>query len=342
MAIKKILLVGTLPPSPDVYTYTTSFYWALTSLGYQTTVFDYRQPARWWKYRVPYIHAHYVNQALLAHVKQTNPDHMLVLKGETIWASTLATIKKTHGCTISNFYTDNPFTVWNGNSNQEVLASLPHYDCFMSWSKLLQPILLSAGSNHSCYFPFAYDETLFAPLSAVTSEIKKRYDVCFIGTWEPERERWLSHIKQTMPHISLAVWGNRWHEHCQDIMLRSSIQGPALYGTGMIEAFRASHIVLNFIRAQNSTAHNMRSLEVPASGAFLLTQRSYEQAEVLFKEHEHIGCFETPIELVDKINYYLARPAMITAMAQKAHAHVQHLSLTQQLTQYFDCCPVLK
>jgi len=66
-----------------------------------------------------------------------------------------------------------------------------------------------------------------------------------------------------------------------------------------------SKIVLNFIRRQNMTSHNMRTLEVPASKAFLLTERTVEQAEELFSEGESVACFISLDELVEKIDYYL-------------------------------------
>lgn len=64
---------------------------------------------------------------------------------------------------IVNFYPDNPFVFWNGNSNKNILNSLPYYDCFLIWSKLLIPILKTVGAKDVYYLPFAYDNDIYYP-----------------------------------------------------------------------------------------------------------------------------------------------------------------------------------
>jgi spore maturation protein CgeB len=110
----------------------------------------------------------------------------------------------------------------------------------------------------------------------------------------------------------------------------------------MIKAFMTTKIVLNFIRAQNGSAHNMRSFEVPASGAFLLTQRTDDQGSRFFKEHESVACFATKDELISHIRYYLAHNQERAAIARNGHAAVQPFALTKQLQHYLHHCPALQ
>lgn len=333
MKLNKILLVGAFATSPSVYTYTDSFYNALLSLGYHVEKFNNR--ARF--FPLEYLNQKICNRTLIKKVAAYKPDLVFLLKAENIFASTIQIIKDRYGCKLINFYTDNPFTVWNGNSNTHVLQSLPLYDCFMSWSSMLTPALLSAGSKHSCMFPFAYDQQIFNTTEHNT-DIAQQFDVCFIGTWEPAREAWLTKIIEQLPGVSLAIWGNQWQEQCHNTALKKFLWGPAIYGSSMIQAFRASKIVLNFIRTQNMTAHNMRTFEVPASGSFLLTERTAQQAEVLFKEHESIACFQTPEELIEKITFYLQHSDVRNAITKKGCERVTDYQLIKQLQVYFENC----
>ncbi len=335
-SIKKILLVGAFSPDPSIYTYAQSFVSALSLLGFHVMPFNYRKKASWWGT----LNAWWCNNALIRAVTTYKPDLVFIIKGELLTPETLCCIKQICGSRLINFYPDNPFVVWNGNSNEHVLASLPIYDCWLSWSKMLEPVLISAGCKHVCYFPFAYDETLFNKSLSITNNDYAQYasDVCFVGTWEPEREAWLNDLITCMPSISLAVWGNDWVTKCHNAAIKKILRGSAIYGDSMIKAFRLSKIVLNFIRVQNLAAHNMRTLEVPASGAFLLTQRTQDQAETLFKEGESIACFADSKELVNKIDFYLHNANERIRIANNGFARAGMFTLTKQLQQYFNQC----
>jgi len=230
------------------------------------------------------------------------------VKAENIYSRTIKKIKDKFKVLITNFYPDNPFVFWNGNSNSNVLNSLTFYDCFLIWSKMLLPALESSGCQKVYYFPFGYDQDLFLRKIELNNKDKEKYssDICFIGTWEPVREKWLTQLCKKMPDLNLAIWGNMWDENLnKNSILRKAFRGNAIYGTQMRKAFKCSKIVLNFIRKQNMTSANMRTFEVPANRSFLLAERTYEQAELLFKEGESIECFNSIEELIKKVKFYL-------------------------------------
>jgi spore maturation protein CgeB len=339
--ITKTLLVGATSQDPSIYTYASSFYSTLQKLGYSVELFNYRTQTYSW---LPAKAKQWlINQQLIQYAKRFQPDLVFLLKAENIQASTLSTIKQLINTKIINFFPDNPFAIWNGNSSAEVLKSLPLYTCFLSWSKMLIPALESAGAPHACYFPFAYDETIFDVDKTVQELDAKRYDfdVCFVGTWEPEREEWLSVIAEKLPTINLGVWGNGWREQCSSEPLKRHLCGNAVYNSSLVKIFQQTKIVLNFIRKQNITSHNIRTFEVPATGAFLLTQRTYEQAELLFTEDKHIGCFSTPEELISKIRFFVQNSSIRASISQQGHHHVKTYRLSYQLKKFLDHCPKL-
>jgi spore maturation protein CgeB len=92
-----------------------------------------------------------------------------------------------------------------------------------------------------------------------------------------------------------------------------------VYGEEISKLFAVSRIHLNFLREQNKDSHNVRTLEIPGYGGFLLTQRSKEQSEELYVEGREIACFETVDELKEKIRYYLEHEDERLAIAQAGH-----------------------
>ncbi len=313
--MNKILVVGESSLNIDVYTYAKSFFDIFQKLEFEVTFFNNKKNYLLSKgtiyqlnSKLHFFNNYLCNKALKNFVIKYRPDLVFFIKSENIYPATLTFIKQYTNAILVNFYPDNPFVFWNSNSNANLLKSLPIYDHFLIWSKDLIPVLKSAGCKNVDYFPFAYDSNLFVKDINISLEDEKLYksDVCFIGTWEPDRELWLEALCKNMPDISLSIWGNMWKEHLsKNSVLFNKIKGPAIYKEKMIKAFRFSKVVLNFIRQQNMFSHNMRTFEVPASNGFLLTERTKEQAVELFQEGISIECFSSLEELCSKIKFYL-------------------------------------
>ncbi|HBS47704.1 TPA: hypothetical protein DEO28_05070 [Candidatus Dependentiae bacterium] len=334
---KKILVVGEF-----TYGGASSSYWSIfLDLGFDAKVFNLNKIHRNFfcnlgkiSFLVSFFHDLYINYSLKNTVKIFNPDFIFIAKGENISFKTIRYLKNNFQSKIVNFYPDNPFCFWNGNSNSNILLSLPFYDYFLIWSKMLIPVLESVGAKKVEYFPFAFDENLFDQKIMITKEDVEKYtsDVCFVGTWEPYREKWLNDLILKMPNLDLAIWGNEWSKNlASNSPLRNHLQGKAIYGIEMIKAFRLSKINLNFIRKQNITSHNMRTMEVPASRAFLLTERTVEQAQELFTENENIVCFSNVDELVEKIKFYLSNEKKRIGIMQKSYEKIQEYKLKDRL-----------
>ena len=334
--MQTVMLVGMFSKNDDQYTYASSFARTFYTLGHRVITFNNRyQFLPWFPVRFTnWLNNYLINQSLLKQIKKYRPDLLFLIKGENIFPSTLKIIKAQYNPIIINFYPDNPFVVWNGNSTQHLLASLPVYDHFLIWSRMLIPALQSAGCKNVHYFPLAFEEEIF---NQIPEEIKPQYrsEVCFVGTWEPAREHWLTGLLERLPNLDLAIWGDLWSKNISpEHILHTKIRGQAVYGEKMLAATQGADIVLNFIREQNATAHNMRTFEVPASGAFLLTQRTHEQAAGLFTEYESIACFENLDELAAQVTFYLHNPDKRKTIAQKAHGVVQQYTLKKQLSQF--------
>ncbi len=334
---KNILLISKFSTNKQQYTYASSFQSLLKQLGYSVESFNCKQnllplsiknhdQLAW--YLKP-INNFFINKKLKKLVRNSSYDLIFFIKAENISHKTTRYLKQTLQKKIIIFYPDNPFVFWNGNSNKNVLLSLPYYDHFLIWSKMLTPALQSAGVKNVSYFPFAYDENIYTVPSSSTPQ---KYDVCFAGTWDKEREQWLTKLHEQMPHIKLAIWGNLWKEKLpQHSPLLNFLYSNAIYKNDMISVFQQSKIILNFIRQQNMTSHNMRTFEVPATKSFLLTQRTAEQTALPFIEGENIECFSTVDELTKKLAFYLKNDTLRKRITDQGFQAVQDYTITKQL-----------
>jgi spore maturation protein CgeB len=346
MQIKKILLVSKFSDDQSVYTYASSFQTTLQKLGYHVEIFNYKKKIlplgrrrRWLTYDhlpgiLKFLNNFLCNQKLLRRAVIQKYNLIFFIKAETIFPKTLCKLKFYTNALLINFYPDNPFSFWNENSNANVLNSLPFFDNFFIWSKMLIPAIKSAGAKKVSYFPFAVDEKIFNQKFFLQKDEKQYYksDVCFVGTWDKEREQYLSYLVQQMPNLRLAIWGNLWQDQLQlQSLLRPFLRGEAIYKTKMRKAFCCSKIVLNFIRQQNMTSHNMRTFEVMASNAFLLTQWTEEQTTYPFREGENIECFESKEELYEKVIFFLRHYDLRKTITQKSFLLSKHFILKRHL-----------
>ncbi len=205
---------------------------------------------------------------------------------------------------LVNVFPDDPFNVNGSSSYPHVLETLPLYDTYFVWSRRLVDRVRAAGAPRAEYLAFGTDPAMFHPID-LSEEERARYGapVSFVGNWDPERERWL----EAASTFGLAIWGANW-SRARSRNVRAAWRGSDLYGGELLKALSASDIQLNILRAQNKSGHNMRTFEVPATGAFLLTERSPD-LELLFRANLEVAAFGTVEELREKLAFFRANPA---------------------------------
>ena len=256
-----------------------------------------------------------VQKKLIRQIEKDAPELVLIFKGWLIKPSTLRKIKSRFpNVKIFNLNGDNPFNTWHhGNSNFWIRKSIPLCDCYFIWGKFLIPKLEKAGAKMVEYLPFGCDPKLHYPVKVTSSE-KKFYgsDVSFIGSWDKEREEWVSYLLD----YNLKIWGNHWEKASKKV--QDKWTKKEVIGEEYSKVINASKINLNFIRKQNRTAHNMRTFEIPACGGFMLSNRTPEQKE-FFEEGKEAAYFDSPKELKEKIDYYLSHPKQRRKIAEEGY-----------------------
>jgi len=256
-----------------------------------------------------------VQERLISEIARLKPAILLILKGFYYSPEAIARIKRLNPAPVlMHFNPDNSFNTWHfGNSNQWIRDSIPLYDIHLTWGEFLIPKLRSAGAKKAFHLPFACDPDLHYPVDLTEADLAEYgADVAFVGSWDKEREWWLSHILD----YQLTIWGNGWQKAAKSI--QEKWKKKEVIGDVFSKVSCASKINLNFIRKQNIPAHNMRTFEIPACSGFMLSTRTIEQNKI-WSEGEEIGCFSNPQELRTMLDQYLRDNQLRSVMANRAH-----------------------
>jgi len=163
-----------------------------------------------------------------------------------------------------------------------------------------------------------------------------KYDVSFIGQVYGDRRRIISNLRRS--GVDARVWGSgwntrAWHRVAKRVPLVRSLGGAEwarqvrastrLSTDDMIATFEQSRINLNLAAASHGSRQQVkgRVFEVPAVGGFLLTERA-ERIDEFFVPDDEIGMFESPQEIGERVNWWLAHETQRERAARAAHARV--------------------
>ena len=204
----------------------------------------------------------------------------------------------------SNIYlihllSDNPYGMYESRKNLTI-NSLGVFDMICVFSNALVPVLYQLGALRVERIPFGYCRyTHFISNKNELLDFPK--SVYYFGTWTPIIEKWLSHLKVYDINIEGGLWKNSEDKTLRKIgtKLNSNTE------KNMAIMARKAGVVINFTRANHGCFHTMKTFELTAAGACVVSNYSEEQAE-FFKPDQSMTYFNTPDEMVEKVRLLLA------------------------------------
>ena len=306
----RILAVADVWQGSNAYAYVRAF----RRMGHSVTVLPPEKyvPSTWQSKSLragrrllePLIVREYT-EALIDEARHLRPHLFFVFKGRYVAAEAVRAIREL-GTVAVNVYPDVSFMAHGPYLPQ----ALPMYDwVFTTKTFGLTDLEQLIGVCHASFIPHSYDPETHAPLE-LDDEDRARYacDVSFIGTWSPKKQRLLEHVQSDLPSIHLRVWGEQWGKTTS---LGSCVTRCGVYGSEYAKAIAGSKINLAILSearlgASSGDLTTSRTFHIPATGAFMLHERSAELLEY-YEEGVECACFGTVEELVNKIGYYLER-----------------------------------
>ncbi len=158
---------------------------------------------------------------------------------------------------------------------------------------------------------FSFYRNLFAGLPR-----QYRHEVVLVGGHNARREHFVSRLLD----LPLEIYGKWGRQARFNFALRKHVKAKGVWGETLLRVYNTSKIVLNITNWDPARyiALNQRAFDVPATGAFLLTDYSPELEEH-YRIGEEIVCYSDVDELKDKARYFLAHDAQRTAIARKGY-----------------------
>lgn len=214
----------------------------------------------------------------------------------------LSELRKLENIWLLHVLTDHPYAFYK-DRKQLAFKTFSIYDAVVSFANDLIPVLYQLGAKKVWRLPFAYCKYTHY-VNDDFSTLADTDIVAYFGTWSPEIENWIAPLKQ----FNLQIEGHLW-ENAIDADLRALGNKPKIQlNRNMATAAREAAVVVNFTRAAHGCFHTMKTFELTAAGACVVSNTSEEQKE-FFPVGEGVKYFNTKTEMVQQINFLLSNPA---------------------------------
>jgi spore maturation protein CgeB len=167
----------------------------------------------------------------------------------------------------------------------------------------------------------AVDEVLYRRMGDdITRDTR---NIVFVGGYTAERQEILGSLKG----YPLSIYGTNWFKkNLFNAGMLRMIKKSGVWDEDLVRLYNEAKIVLN-VSSWNTaklSGLNLRIFDVPACGAFLLTDYSEELREY-FTPGEDIETFSDIDELKDKIEYYLKNCGVRERIARNGYRKVLQL-----------------
>lgn len=272
-----------------------------------------------------------INSDLIALVERVRPDLLFIYRGTHIYPSSLSKIKSISPATlVLSYNNDDPFSpkypkwMWRhyikslplcdnvlvyrasniedakryGAINVDILRSW-----YLPWKDV--PVILDDkdkeefGSDVAFVGHFERD----GRLEACEAILRKGIDLKIFGPYKGlGKSGWYGHIKKDSPIFAQTPL--RW-----------------LGGNDYVKAISGTKIGLCFLSKLNRDTYTRRCFEIPACGTSLFSEYSSDLAS-LFEEGLEIEFFRSRGELLEKIEFYLKNPKLLSKLANAGSARL--------------------
>lgn len=242
-----------------------------------------------------------VNALLKTAIRETHYDVIWIEKGNMIWPSSLAMVKrhahrsKLVSCSEDDMYAKHGHSLW-------YRWGLRHYDFVFTTKSYNVSELKELGARKTILFLDSFDEKIHHPMD-LTQEDKCRFgaEVSAIGAFEPERASSLLYLANH--GVKVTIWGNGWRNWSARHP-NLDIRNEFLFGVDYSKAISATKININFLRKINRDEVTSRSIEIPACGGFMLAERTGRHLQ-FFSEGKEAEYFDSDAELLAKVKMFL-------------------------------------
>ncbi len=259
----------------------------------------------------PLAHVNYRSRHLAEKCADWQPDLVLLVRGINFNHDVLAAIPRLFGWWIER-----------EERTGEALREFKFFDWYFFISRASVEQANAAGFTNASYQSHVVNPERFRRLE----NSPKQHDVCFVGNWSRHRQAYLEAVLEVTPNV--VIYGRKWRRNnLTSPGILAAVKGRWIDGEALNALYNRSRVVLNVTNwgagsGKARSGMNMRVFEVPASGAFLLTDESREMDEFL-APGKHIGVYESIEELQTALRQALADESQRERIADQGYRHVR-------------------
>ena len=230
------------------------------------------------------------------------PNFVFVFKGVMVTSNVLKFFHQQNAlCFI--FYPDYELYAYYRQFGNDIVRCFPLYDCWFTPKSFHIADLQAGGARRIEFMPYAYDPWTHFPITlSEEDKVEFRSDISFVGSWGEHKENILENLVNESFPYQFTIWGNRWQNLPNSSPLRKYAKFKPANGITQAKVFAGTKIALGLLSPPD--VHTSRSFEIPAYRVFMLAERTLEH-KMFFEEGKEAAFFEGPLELREKIDYYI-------------------------------------
>jgi spore maturation protein CgeB len=220
-----------------------------------------------------------INKAILSkYVEKVKYDLVWIEKGVFIKESTLKKLKNVASKLVH--FTPDPAFLYHKSSH--FTKGLYYYDFCITTKCFEVEIYHNKGAKNVLYCTQGYDEQIHKPMVSFENKI---YDICFIGHHENEREVILNKLLQRGYTIALA--GIKWKRFVRRNRHKRNLHyfGDYVVGEKYSLLISQSILGLGLLSKWIPEKHTTRTMEIPACGTVLVTEKN-EETSIFFNDED--------------------------------------------------------
>jgi hypothetical protein len=257
-----------------------------------------------------------VNRFVLQSLPSSKVDLVWIGKGVLLYPSTVQRIRQLAQTII--YYT--PDTAFYGNRSRFFNATMSSYDLIVTtksfeveqYHRYVDPeklFLTTQGYDPNIHFP--------------RTNVKKKKHAVLIGLCEPDREECVRTLRANQ--IPVVIGGKGWENIVRSYYGEEGFTflGETVFGESYARAICEATIGLGLMSKKFPELHTTRTMEIPACGTILATQKTSETTR-FFKDDE-VLFFDNFHDLAQKIQAHFSDPDH----AQKVADRGRHALLSQ-------------
>jgi spore maturation protein CgeB len=213
---------------------------------------------------------------LMSSVLGMHFDLVWVNHGQLLGANVVKALRRKFGYVL-NYFHDNLLFKRNYRKWRLFRKAIPEYNMVVVVQDNFVEYVKELGAKKVMRVFRSADDVFFKSLLLSTNDrIRWSSEICFVGTWIPERGQFIVNLLKR--GIPISIWGDRWNKSREWREIRHVWRGLGVYNQNYIKIIQCSMICLGLL--STGDLHTGRSIEIPAVGGLLCGERTKEHQQM--------------------------------------------------------------